>query len=183
MDIDGTGLRQLTDWAINASYPNWSPDGTRILFNDNSNNGSATTPLDVWVMDADGSAKTRLTHITGRSWAFGADWSPDGTKIVYVAASDVHSLAVMDADGANSALLWTDPGRSSRRRRLGTKPVTPATLARWEFQRAVHRLHHAPSHPPCTFDVAVNVAVRRDLPPQKARIEGSLRRRLARGRA
>ena len=32
-----------------------------------------------------------------------------------------------------------------------------------------HRLHQTASRPPCAFDVAVNVAVRRGLPPQKAR--------------
>ena len=36
VNIDGSGLTQLTDIATSASYPNWSPDGARIAFNDNS---------------------------------------------------------------------------------------------------------------------------------------------------
>jgi TolB protein len=85
VNVDGGGLKQLTDFATNASYPNWSPDGKRIVFNDNSANGSETVPQNVWVMGANGSDLINLTHTTaGQSWAFAADWSPDGTKIVYV---------------------------------------------------------------------------------------------------
>jgi Tol biopolymer transport system component len=112
VNIDGSGLKQLTDMATNASYPNWSPDGKRIVFNDNSGNGSETVPQNVWVMNADGSHLTNLTHTTaGVNWAFAADWSPDGTKIVYIAVSTVRALAVMNPDGSKPTVIWTAPYR------------------------------------------------------------------------
>ena len=32
VSIDGTGLERLTRWRLNASDPDWSPDGQRIAF-------------------------------------------------------------------------------------------------------------------------------------------------------
>jgi Tol biopolymer transport system component len=112
VNIDGSGLKQLTDMATNASYPNWSPDGTRIVFNDNSGNGSMTVAQNVWVVNVDGTDLVNLTHTTaGVNWAFAGDWSPDGTKIVYIAVSTVRALAVMNPDGSDSTVIWTAPDR------------------------------------------------------------------------
>src|SRR5687768_13308775 len=49
---DGSGNQRLT-FTRNASRPKWSPNGTRIAFE---------RPGEVWVMNADGSAKQRLTE-------------------------------------------------------------------------------------------------------------------------
>src|SRR5205814_307193 len=37
MNIDGTGLRQLTPWDLDADYPSWSPDGSTIVFQNGAN--------------------------------------------------------------------------------------------------------------------------------------------------
>ena len=67
VDLDGTGLRQLTDNAANDGLPIWSPDGRSIAFV--SDEGGAWA---VWVMNADGSGRRRLFPIGGNGLAF--DW-------------------------------------------------------------------------------------------------------------
>ena len=81
---------------------------------------------DVWIMNADGSDPVNLTQ--GRHCASPA-WSPDGTKLAYIAHSADHSggdIWVMDADGSNPQqvtdasddsdmkdyLSWSEDGRS-----------------------------------------------------------------------
>jgi Tol biopolymer transport system component len=73
---DGTGLVQLTRSGRNFA-PRFSPDGTRIAF---VHQGVSGRTSDLWVMNGDGSHKTRLTHGGGINVA-GATWSPDATRL------------------------------------------------------------------------------------------------------
>jgi Tol biopolymer transport system component len=101
---DGSHLRQLTHVADDAAaaLPSWSPDGTKIVYESNVSGN-----YEIWVMDADGGHKTRITrephfeHLT-------PSWSPDGTQIVYsrcdapfgfIGFCDVQ---LMDADGGSA---------------------------------------------------------------------------------
>jgi TolB protein len=65
---DGTGQQQLTTVGQNED-PAWSPDGRHLAF-DSSRMGHR----DIFVMHADGSEQTRLTH-NGRD-SYLPDWSP-----------------------------------------------------------------------------------------------------------
>jgi Tol biopolymer transport system component len=110
--IDGSGLRRLTDDALGAGYPRWSPDGKRILFGQRV---EATTfaPGPLWVVDVAGGKPTPLTDPTDPGISFSGDWSPDGRQIVYdyfrPGASQTE-LRVVNADGTHPSTLWTEPG-------------------------------------------------------------------------
>jgi Tol biopolymer transport system component len=91
MNADGSGRRQLTHPTsyYGASQPTWSPDGRKIAFvQPSSEEDDSRAPGALFVMNADGSAQTRvLRTLTGCSITCAGisnpTWSPDGTRIAY----------------------------------------------------------------------------------------------------
>ncbi len=101
MEADGSNLRRLTERFGYDGGPWWSPDGRRIvwrawypeteeevaLWKDcMANDYVVPVPLDLWVMDADGSNKRRLTHNGAVNWA--PSWHPDGKRIIFSSNMD-----------------------------------------------------------------------------------------------
>jgi TolB protein len=105
--VDGTGLRQLTPYALDAARPRWSPDGSRLVFSSDSDSDFANQQ--VWVVNSDGSGLTQLTHESSDNPSFVPDWSPDGSQIVFshfLPIGFFTQLRVMNADGSNEHMIW-----------------------------------------------------------------------------
>lgn len=110
---DGSDKQQLTDTREFEQHPQWSPDGTQIVYTQ----GDVTSNIDIWVMDADGSKRRRLTEHPERDQR--AAWSPDGTQIAFVSQRDGDvAVWLMSADGSNKRKLvpgrepaWSPDGR------------------------------------------------------------------------
>ena len=103
MNRDGSEQRKL---APAFGGMRWSPDGQRIAFAAIVVQPDRLTS-DVYVMNADGSGKQRLTS-TPR-WESGLAWSPDGQKIAFT--SDVRGrseIYVMNADGSEQQRLASE---------------------------------------------------------------------------
>lgn len=140
MDADGsnaTPLTSLTAAGVPTVDPQWSPDGSQIIYAsaralNGSDAANTNNTSNIWVMDADGSNATPLSSLT----ADNADsntpqWSPDGTKIAY---SSSRALDGSDAANTNSSLnIWVANADGS-----GATPLTTITanganslLPRW----------------------------------------------------
>ncbi len=101
VNADGTGDAKLTSTPdIGEFHPAWSPDGAKIAF-------SHFVPpcpnlvcnFEIFVMNRDGSGKTRLTFDGDQDTA--PDWSPDGTELVWGNLNGTTEIQVMNADGSD----------------------------------------------------------------------------------
>lgn len=104
-NLDGSEQTQLTD-SPNANDGNaeWSPDGTKIVFNSDRDNPSSATASHMYMMNADGSNQTRLT--SGSTYDFAPSGSPDGLKIVFNCQT---AICIIKSDGAELKQI-TDRG-------------------------------------------------------------------------
>ena len=109
MKADGSDVRQLTDEVGYDGGPFFSPDGTKIVYRAHHPTDPRAladyqalladglirpTTLDIWVMDADGSDKVRVTDNGAAN--FGPFFHPSGEKIVF--SSNMHDPTGRDFD-------------------------------------------------------------------------------------
>lgn len=123
--LDGSDLRRVTPTTMNVNDPDWSPDGSQIVFQ------SPPEPVpsgeeNIYTIHPDGSGLVQLTaHLSsfsgGGQGTFHPSWSPDGSHIVFShtpgSLPDRAALFVMTADGGDVHLLGTT--NSIRTRRSG----------------------------------------------------------------
>lgn len=87
---DGGNLRRLTPRrGPDELNPNWSPDGARIAYE--TNRLFNVKQSDIWLMNADGSGKRRLTKT--RFHETYPVFSPDGTRIAFAGDRDNRKLS------------------------------------------------------------------------------------------
>ena len=112
INVDGTGLRNLTNHPARDFQPAWSPDGSRMAFLSNRDGRP-----EVYVMNADGTAPVRLTVNAQSSegtprWNPSPTWSPDGTKIAFASDRDGdQEIYVVNADGTGLTRLTFNPSQ------------------------------------------------------------------------
>jgi Tol biopolymer transport system component len=113
----GGDLRQLTHGSWEA-YPNYSPEGSRIVYMSVSNHIFGVLS-EIYVMDADGSDPRRLTFNDDAGILFRAldaepEFSPDGKQIAYSSTTHGNGIHVMNADGTGITLLSCPASGSDR---------------------------------------------------------------------
>jgi len=106
INVDGSGLKQLTNDGLFDCFPRWSPDGSTIIFGRQS---PRTQQLVVATMRPDGSDKKELTSPL---WAIGrSGFTLDGKRILWETqqAGFISVLWIMDADGTHRKQLTSAP--------------------------------------------------------------------------
>jgi TolB protein len=114
VNADGSGLRRVTKYAIKAGDgPDWSPDGTQILFRSPQTDDFAN--CDIWTIHADGTGLRQVTRAAPGVKVYSASFSPDGTAITLGMSGvdgnpDVYRIG---SDGSGLTPVTRTPGYDS----------------------------------------------------------------------
>jgi hypothetical protein len=133
--------------------PSWSPDGAHLAYLEDSE--YAPDIFDVIKADADGSNRVNLTTDFARQ--FEAEWSPDGSKVVFTGEDPALPCAsgcnaeiwTMNADGTNRVRLTTT---SSSESDPDWQPVVGPTPPGYPRPRGAtpFQVSLVPAYGPCT---------------------------------
>jgi TolB protein len=127
MALDGSDVQRLTNSPGYDGGAFYSPDGSRIVFRANYPTTEEAladyqrllredlirpSVVDLYVMDADGSNKVRLTDNGAADFA--PYWHPDGRRIIFSSNAEDPTgrgfdLFLIDDDGSNIERITTDP--------------------------------------------------------------------------
>lgn len=103
---DGSNQHQLTNLKEGACQPDWSPDGTRVVFiSPCQNRDTRYEKSNLFIINSDGTNLTILD--AGYGGNYDPSWSPDGTKIAFTKElTGFTQIYVMDlTTGGISALI------------------------------------------------------------------------------
>src|SRR5688572_30131170 len=135
--IEAAGTTQLS--GLENTYPAWSPDGSRIVFESTRDGPDA----DIFIMNADGTEVLQLTdNGAGESTP---SFTPDGAFIVYTSESDGNpEVFRMRVDGSDKRNLTRHPGADGHPRAAAdggriyfnsNRTSDPASFARGTMER------------------------------------------------
>ena len=111
MRVDGSDVRRLTTYDGRDMTPAWSPDGQHIAFatGRDSPDPFFVDNIEIYIMDADGANKRRVTQTPHNHDDFEPAWSPDGSQLAFSAQDDItgRDIYVINVDGSGRRRLTT----------------------------------------------------------------------------
>jgi uncharacterized repeat protein (TIGR01451 family) len=112
MDVAGLVEKKVIPKSLNLGIeqefaPAWSPDGSQLAFIGFSRSLSGSTRTNIYVVNKDGTGLREVTHFENGP-LLSVDkisWSPDGSKIAFAMARDIH---VVNVDGLSDSTKLTN---------------------------------------------------------------------------
>jgi Tol biopolymer transport system component len=105
---NGLNMRRLTSMPGIEDSPQWSPDGTKVLFHATVDNRS-----DLYTINVDGTGMTNLTAGLPADVTYPGTpaWSPNGSKVAFIAVRNLqHKVWTINVDGSALTQVTTDAG-------------------------------------------------------------------------
>jgi TolB protein len=109
MNWDGSGKRRVVPGSsrVGATFPNWSPDGKKLVYS-----FPVEKALELFTINVDGTDARQLTSFGGSSVCTPAAWSPDGKWISFRKTDEFYwgdakrMKAVYDSKPAEKRPVW-----------------------------------------------------------------------------
>ena len=98
MEPDGSTPVNLTNNPGDDFDPVWSPDGTRVAFVSNRDNGTEEGGQYIYVMRADGSDVSQISHQNESQYP---DWSASGVDLAYSSQGEIYLVGLFDGTEVN----------------------------------------------------------------------------------
>jgi Tol biopolymer transport system component len=100
LNVDSTGLTQLTNMEDGACQPIWSPDGMELVFTSPCpRNREQYVGASLWLLELESMEVTQLPHVIGGG-DYDPAWSPDGRRIAFTSVRDrIQQIYVLEVDG------------------------------------------------------------------------------------
>jgi TolB protein len=110
MNIDGSDVKQVSDFKAVSTFPSLSPDGKKIVFRMvtaqpgfNWDLSNSVRNSEIFIMNSDGTNPVNITNNAAfDGWPV---WSADGKKILFASnrngPANVSQIYIVDADGNN----------------------------------------------------------------------------------
>ena len=110
--VDGLDLTRLTPAGAVFGDPDWSPDGTTIVFDGGPTDEFPNGSQDLFTMKSDGSDLKQITTHSPGTGSAAPRWSPDGNAIVYTALHGIDGelFAMPSAGGEPMRITQPEPG-------------------------------------------------------------------------
>ena len=110
MALTGENVSTLTPGTSVDLYPQFSRDGSTLIFSSNRAASGASSVFDLYTINLSSRAITRVTNSSNSS-KFGASFNDQGTQISYVSLSTDQTSAtgvwVCNSNGTSPSLIWT----------------------------------------------------------------------------
>lgn len=111
MDATGVVIRQITNEPEGACQPDWSPDGTRLVYVSPCRQKQDTySGSSLYIINADGTGKLALPTSLGGN--FEPAWSPDGKRIAFTSLRDGYNEIYMINLDSNQTIRLTKSAAS-----------------------------------------------------------------------
>lgn len=141
VNVDGTQDRAVSPRGVLALDPDWSPDGTRIVYTEvRVADGRADNRLAI--INADGTGRRPLTRHGGRN-EINPKWTPDGQTIIFERlrqAGARSSIMAMPSAGGSPRVIYDSRG-------WDTNPIPSPDGTRILFSSDRHRPARTRSNP------------------------------------
>ena len=134
---DGTALRQVTHGAAARFQPDWSPNGRRIVFAQDSSSGTT-----IWIARADGGNARQLTHPLPGFFDQWPHFTPDGRRVLFTnfTADTDGGISSIRTDGTDLRVITPNSGESYNDAVLSPNGRRLAFM-RWHVGNATMRIY------------------------------------------